>query len=286
MRALEPTQSGRLTLAGFQIGFEVFGPAAARSVLLVSPWQITHGRIWKLQTAYLARCFQVIVLDTAGNGLGERTLDPNAYDCERIAEQAAGLLDYLDVERAAVIGLSGSCLYCLVLAARFAARVQSAVLIGSSVSVADSPPEEDASFWQPRTRYSGWEKYNAHYWREHYEDFLDFFFGEVFTEPFSTKALDDARAWGLETTPEILIQTQRAPGPRSPMAEIVARVRCPVLLLHGDEDHICSINNSQSLAMQRPDWEFITLGGAGHAPHVRDPVRVNLLIRDFLDRTG
>ena len=284
MRALEPTQTGRVTLAGFEIGFEVFGPATARSVLLLTPWQITHGRIWKMQTAYLARHFQVIVFEPAGNGLGERALDPAAYDFDRITEQAAGLLDHLQVERAAVVGLSRSCAYGLLLAARFAGRVESLILIGSTVHLPNWPSAGDPGFWQPRASYTGWEKDNAHYWRAHYGDFLDFFFGEMFSEPFSSKPREDARAWGLETTPEILIQTMRARVPALPIAEIVARARCPVLLLHGDDDHICPLSYSQSLAAARPDWEFVTLAGAGHAPNVRDPVRVNLLIKDFLDR--
>src|SRR6185369_9072918 len=125
------------------------------------------------------------------------------------------------------------------------------VLIGSVVYVPGWPPPDDPGFWQPRAAYSGWEKYNAPYWREHYADFLEFFFSEVFSEPFSTKPRDDAQAWGLETTPEVLIQTQRARYPALPVTEILASVRCPVLLLHGDDDHICSIANSRSLAAAR-----------------------------------
>ena len=83
-----------------------------------------------------------------------------------------------------------------------------------------------------------------------------------------------------------MIQTQRARYPALPVTEILASVRCPVLLLHGDDDHICPIGNSRSLAAARPDWQFVTLGGAGHAPHARDPVRVNLLIKEFLDRAS
>jgi len=285
MRALEPTQIGCLQLAGFEIGFEVFGPAAARTVLLLSPWQIVHGRIWKMQTAYLARYYQVVVVDPPGNGLGERTLDPAAFDYDRIAEQTVGLLDHLGLERAAVVGLSRSCRYSLLLAARFAERIQSVVLIGAVMRVPEPPLADDPSFWQPRDRYAGWNKYNAHYWRAHYADFLDFFFGEVFSEPFSTKGREDACHWGLETTPEILIQTQRARAPSLSTAEMVVRVRCPVLLLHGDADRICPLSNSQSLAAARPDWELVTLAGSGHAPQARDPVRVNLLLKDFLDRT-
>lgn len=31
--------------------------------------------------------------------------------------------------------------------------------------------------------------------------------------------------------------------------------------------------------------ELVTLGGSGQAPHVRDPVRVNLLLRDFAKKS-
>jgi pimeloyl-ACP methyl ester carboxylesterase len=89
--------------------------------------------------------------------------------------------------------------------------------------------------------------------------------------------------WGLETTPEILIQTcHPSRFPPLASAEIVARIRCPALLIHGDEDGIASIECSRSLAEARPDWEFVTLAGCGHGPLVRDPVRVNLLIAEFL----
>src|SRR5258706_9589535 len=163
MRAVEPTATGRLKLAGFEIGFEVFGPAAAQTVLLLSPWQITHGRIWKMQTAYLARYFQVVVVDPPGNGLGERTLDPAAYDYDRIAEQAVDLLDHVGVERADVIGLSRSCVHSLLMAAPFAARVRGAVLIGSTQRLPDSPAAGHPGFLQPRPRHAGWDKYKARF---------------------------------------------------------------------------------------------------------------------------
>ncbi len=59
--------------------------------------------------------------------------------------------------------------------------------------------------------YSGWQKWNSHYWLENYEDFLEFFFSQVFTEPHSTKQREDAIGWALETDPETLVATQLAP---------------------------------------------------------------------------
>ena len=77
----------------------------------------------------------------------------------------------------------------------------------------------------------GWEKWNRHYWLEHYEDFLEFFFSQCFTEPHSTKQREDAVGWGLETDAETLVATQLAPpapgrGERARAAAPASAARC------------------------------------------------------------
>jgi hypothetical protein len=80
----------------------------------------------------------------------------------------------------------------------------------------------------------GWATYNAHAWRRDYEGFLRFFFGEAFSEAHSTKQIDDAVGWGLETDPETLIATHRASGlSRDGILELCGRVRCPVMVIRG-----------------------------------------------------
>ena len=46
----------------------------------------------------------------------------------------------------------------------------------------------------------GWAKWNRHYWLRDWPGFLDFFFSQTFTEPHSTKQIEDAIGWGLDTT--------------------------------------------------------------------------------------
>ena len=85
----------------------------------------------------------------------------------------------------------------------------------------------------------GWATYNAHAWRRDYEAFLRFFFGEAFGEAHSTKQIDDAVGWGLETDPETLIATQRAPGlSRDAILELCERILCPVMVIQGTDDGI------------------------------------------------
>lgn len=87
---------------------------------------------------------------------------------------------------------------------------------------------------------------------------------------------------GLETSPETLIATSESPGIDEEVARDLARsVNCPVLVLHGDQDAISPHARGAALA-EAARGTLVTLEGSGHLPHTRDPVRVNLLLRDFL----
>ena len=62
-----------------------------------------------------------------------------------------------------------------------------------------------------RDSYDGWGQWNAHHWRRDQAGFAEFFFGEAFPEPHSTKQVEDAVAWALETDAETLVATH-SPG--------------------------------------------------------------------------
>jgi pimeloyl-ACP methyl ester carboxylesterase len=89
---------------------------------------------------------------------------------------------------------------------------------------------------------------------------------------------------GLETTPEVLIAMGRAPVPD----EATLRGRCeparvPKLVIHGDEDEISPLHAGETLA-EATGGALVVLEGTGHIPLARDPVKVNLLVREFVER--
>jgi pimeloyl-ACP methyl ester carboxylesterase len=63
---------------------------------------------------------------------------------------------------------------------------------------------------------------------------------------------------------------------------LCSRIRSPVLVIHGDQDALNSITRGAALA-EHTGGDLVVLEGSGHAPHIRDPVKVNLLIREFLE---
>ncbi len=126
------------------------------------------------------------------------------------------------------------------------------------------------------------EEINRHYWLQDYRGFLEFFFAHMFTEPHSTKQIEDGVAWGLQTTPETLIATAVAPSiKRQETIDLARTLRCPVLVIHGEDDAISPIARGRALA-EANRGELVTLKGAGHAPHLRDPVKVNRLLHEFI----
>jgi pimeloyl-ACP methyl ester carboxylesterase len=50
----------------------------------------------------------------------------------------------------------------------------------------------------------------------------------------------------------------------------------------GTEDSITGPGRGIALA-EATGGELVVLEGSGHGPHVRDPVRVNLLLREFVE---
>jgi pimeloyl-ACP methyl ester carboxylesterase/predicted glycosyltransferase len=282
MRACEPSQSGRLRLHEFEIFFEDFGDAGAPPVLLLPSWQIAPSRHWKMQIAHLARSRRVITFDPPGIGGGERTLDARAFEVDRVIDYAIGLLDYLGIDRTVVLGFSLGGAYGLWLTARFPERVKRLGLIAPTTP--DWRLADDPTFWERKESYHGLDKRNANYWLADYDGWLSFFFRHAANEPHSTKLIEDLINWAQETTPEILTKTvcNSALLPALTLDDVLARIDCPVLVIHATDDEISSIETSRTLVERRPDFHFVTLEGGSHVIHARQPVRVNQEIDAFL----
>jgi pimeloyl-ACP methyl ester carboxylesterase/predicted glycosyltransferase len=258
-------------------------------ILLLPTWSIIHSRAWKLQIPYLARNFRVLTFDGRGNGKSDRPAEPEAYSEQEYANDALAVMDATGTERVVLVSLSRGVERSLTLAAQHPERVDGMVVIAPALPLPPVVPRAGAAemFERQLDVYDGWDKWNRHYWLEHYEDFAEFFFSQVFNEPHSTKQREDAVGWALETDPETLVATQLAPRLHDEAAvrELADQVRCPVLVIHGTGDAVRPYASGAAFA-ELIGGALATLEGAGHCPQARDPVKVNLLLRDFSERVG
>jgi pimeloyl-ACP methyl ester carboxylesterase/predicted glycosyltransferase len=282
-RARYPDRAEYVERDGVRIFYEVYGEGEP-TVLLLPTWSIMHSRHWKMQIPYLARHCRVVTFDGRGNGRSDRPQDPAAYDEREFAADALAVLDATATERAVIVAFSLGNQRGVILATEHPERVSGAVFIGPNFPGGGEPlPERTVyDFDVEYDTYEGWAKYNRFYWLREYRDFVEFFMSKIFTEPHSTKPFEDAVGWALETDGETLVATQEGRGLTPDEARTLAqRVRCPVVVIHGDRDALASVTRGAALAEQT-GGRLVVLEGSGHAPHVRDPVKVNLLLRDFV----
>jgi pimeloyl-ACP methyl ester carboxylesterase len=286
VRAAYPDQAGHVERDGVRLGYEVFGEGDP-TILLLPAWTIVHSRFWKMQVPYLSRRNRVITYDGPGNGRSDRVTDPTRYSGDSYAADAAAVLDACGVERAVVVGLSLGAEFATRLAALYPSRVIGLVLIASALPLLPPPENEsdihDDMFGPYRDDPQGWDKYNVAYWHADFQDFVEYFFEQAFSEPHSTKPREDAVGWALEAGPAVLEASVRRPSFDVTGPMIFAGVSCPTLVIHGTGDRIDSHRVGKEAA-RLSGGTFVSMVGSGHIPVVRDPVRVNLLLRDFVDR--
>ena len=279
-RACYPSATGLVERDGVRIHYEVYGTGEP-TVLLLPTWSIVHSRHWKMQIPYLARHCRVVTFDGRGNGGSDSP--GSGYDKREFAADALAVLDATATARASIVSLSQGAQWALLLAAEQPQRIERAVFVCPALPLGAPPPGRVTYPWDEEVSTDeGWAKYNRHYWLRDYPGFLEFFFAQMFTEPHSTKPIEDCVGWGLDTTPETLVATVLADGLDKQAARaLCGRVECPVLVIQGSEDAITGPGRGIALA-EEIGGELVLLEGAGHGPHVRDPVKVNLLLRDFL----
>jgi pimeloyl-ACP methyl ester carboxylesterase/predicted glycosyltransferase len=280
-RARYPDESGYVERDGVRLYWEVYG-SGEPTIFLLPTWSIIHSRHWKMQIPYLARHCRVLTFDGRGNGRSDRPLEPDAYHEREFAADALAVMEATGTERAVLVSLSLGAQRALLLAGEHSKRVDGAVFICPAVPLGEPLPERVRYSWDEELDTDeGWAKYNRWYWLRDYPGFLEFFFSQMFTEPHSTKPIEDCVGWGLDTTPETLVATQHGILEKETVERLCTRLRCPVLVIQGTHDAITGAGRGIGLA-EATGGELVLLEGSGHGPHVRDPVKVNLLLRDFV----
>ncbi len=282
------TREGYVERDGVRVFCEVYGEGEPTIVLLPT-WSIVHSRHWKVQIPYLARHARVVTFDGRGNGRSDRpdgrrrrtsrtSSPPTRSPCwtrpgrERavarrlLARRAAGRRSLAAdasrarrrrrLHRARPCGLAPGHPERQVHASttelddrRGLGEVQHATTGRATTAASSSSSSPGAS--ASRTRPSRSRTPSAGGWRP--------------TPRRSPTRRARAR----------LCRTER-------FRDTCARVRCPVLVIHGDDDRIRPHAQRRARSPRRPAARSSTLEGSGHLPQARDPVRVNLLLRDFV----
>ena len=283
-RARYPDTEGFVERDGQRLFYEVYGEGE-ETIFLLPTWSLVHSRHWKMQIAYFARHFRVLVMDGLGNGRSDRAGDPRRYAPVEFARDCLAVMDATGTERAVMVSAL--------------ARAPS-----TNSSWRASRPERllGAVFIGPVFPYTP-----SHRWSLQtgslFPSLLQLpapvlpMVGAHERRPLaqelpgvrrsgSSRAASPSRTrrrrsrtavgWALETDPETLIATSahgECPSAAARTLRGLARsLDCPVLVISGDRDKITPPRDARALA-RLSGGKLETVKGGGHFPHARKPVR-------------
>ncbi len=283
-----PDTSGVAVRDEVSLHYDVYGDGPV-NVLLLPTWSIVHSRFWKAQVPFLARNYRVITFDGRGSGRSSRPRGAPAYADPEMAEDALAVLDATETDQAVAVGFSCGATWAVHLAAAHPERVQGIFAIGPACGLTVTPPEVELARWNTAIdRPEGWQQYSRHNWLHgDLAAFREFYFNQLYSEPHSTKQVEDALVWSDDIEAQTLVNTTAARlgvdgVTYESLASIAPRVRCPVHVVHGTDDRIRRYRIGERLA-ELTNGSLTLVEGAGHGLPGRDPVLINTMLRDFIE---
>ncbi|HMJ15362.1 MAG TPA: alpha/beta fold hydrolase [Polyangiaceae bacterium] len=267
--SVRPVRDGYIERAGVRSWYAVWGDHGPW-IAFAPIFQITHVQLLKATVPYLSRHFRVITMDGRGNGRSDRPEGQAAYTFEEYYQDFVAVLDAVGADRLAVVGISATTMTALRLAATLPERVSHLIIAGGfAESRVDEPAIAELLGKQRERMQRDWPGY------------LDWFFSTLFTEPHSTKPFEDGVRYGWASTGEVVAWC-RDGWLGNDVRDLARQIRCPALIIHGDQDKRVPHAKGQEIHELVPGSRLLTIGGGGHVTAARDPVVFNRALRDFV----
>lgn len=218
------------------------------------PLVLLHGypldhHIWDDILPLLEDSFDLIIPDL--RGFGESTTIDTSYTMDDLASDVAGLLDHLGIEKSAVAGHSMGGYAALAFARRYPERMSGLGLVATQ-ALADPPDRKEGRF-----------KSAADIAEHGIRGVVD-----TMTTKFTTdeQLQDFARRSMKKQQSAAYIGALKAMAERDDSTSLIASIKYPVVIIHGDADALIPIDRAHEMKSLIPHAHFVEVKGAGHIP--------------------
>jgi 3-oxoadipate enol-lactonase len=265
------SRSGVARANGQELYFEVHGEGPSLILVMGIGYDAT---LWTLaQVPELSRRFQVVIFDNRDAGRSSKA--SGAYTIENMADDVAGLMDSLDIQRAHVLGLSMGGMIALELALRHPERLDRLVLSGCGAASA-------------RTAFDPIQSWS---WIKAHDETGEAFTCQQFTWLFSTAFRRNEEA--VQQTVALLSRNPIGPEAYDRQARAYMQydaldrlggIEAPTLVVVGEQDLLTPPWVCQEVArkIRGARFEVITGSGASHVVPIERPEDFNQLVTRFL----
>ena len=247
---------------GISIAYERHGKGMP--LVLLHGYPLDHT-IWEPLVTLLENDFDLILPDL--RGFGESQAVETDFEMADCAADVAGLLDQLDIKKAAVVGHSMGGYVALAFVRAYPGRVLGLGLVSSQV-LADSPENKAGRYKQAEAILANGVR-----------DVAESMSAKLTTRP-------DLQAWLKESIlsqrPEGLAGALRAMAERPDSTPLLAGFDLPFVLVHGLEDALIPVERARSVKAAVPGAHLTEIPQAGHMPMMEDPQKTALALKALL----
>ena len=243
----------KVNVNGIQLAYDRQGDGPTLVLLHGFP---LDRHLWDEVVPLLGDTFDVILPDL--RGFGESTTIDSQSSMDDYASDIAGLLDKLEIQKAAIVGHSMGGYVALAFARLYPDRVSGLGLVSSQVL--SDPPERKEG------RYKSAAEVSAN--------------GigsvvEAMTPKFTTdeRLQSYARSSMERQQPAAYIGALRAMAERADSTPLLSSFHFPVVIIHGDADSLIPIDRAREVKAALPQAHLVEIPGAGHMPMVEAKVK-------------
>ncbi len=264
-----------VNVGSINIHYETYGEG--EPLLLIMGFAMP-GAVWMPVLPFLPG-FKCIYLDNRGTGQSDKPR--MVYTVPDMADDASGLLKALGIAKAKVYGVSMGGMIAQELALRHPDQVEKLVLgcttPGGPAARQASPDIVEKLIAGSTAMASDPEK--------GFDIIMPVLFPpEFIKEHAELKPMLLAAMAAVPRTPPETIAGQIAGIMMFNAYDRLAKIKCPVLIVHGDKDVLVPSENAAIIKSKIPQAEVYMIPGAGHAYQAVDPVGIHQRIVSWLKR--
>jgi pimeloyl-ACP methyl ester carboxylesterase len=265
-----------VTIEGKKVHFVEKG--SGKPIILIHGF-LYHTVMWKKNIDALAKKFKVYAIDLWGWGYSER-LAPKELSFELYGRQITGFMDAMNIRKATLVGQSMGGGISVYVAAHHPKRVDRLILVDPAVipypSTAISKIYQLPFFGEFLNAIPG----NA-LMRSNIES-LWFYDKEKVSEAYVEEVIQPQCIKGTSAGAMYILRKVLQPPLVESEANLLAKMKKPILIVHGREDKAVPLDKSQSLKNLWKGSKLEVFNQAAHSPHEEYPDRFNKLAIEFL----
>lgn len=243
-------QSGLASVGDIQMWYAVFNKGGGNPVLLIHGGLET-GDTWGNQVPALAMKHEVIIADSRGHGRSTRSQQPFGY--QLMADDYIGLLDYLMIDKVALVGWSDGAIIGLDIAMRHPERLTKLWAYGANFNIGGLIPNFDKDPVFSREIANAGDKYKS-----------------ISPTPNEYDAFVKQISEMWNSQPDYTPQQ-------------IGKIMTPTMIVDGEYDEAIKREHTQELARLVPNARFLIMPGVSHFGHMQNPQLYNMYLTAFLD---